>query len=173
MSKAARAVVESAQKWPRGFQPAAELPRQPVSCCWKPSRLPPQTLHCFSGTNSSRCSTSEGVGVVAGATVPPSNEEKTAIYPMGSDRLSALTRAHGPPSRARCCELSRSVPLAWAGEEGALLSPSFLYLHSPGQMLNTCWCHLPSHFYLKGAEDKFTRLHEKFSLPLLVSTAHF
>lgn len=31
---------------------------------------------------------------------------------------------------------------------------------------------LSSHLYLKGVEDKFMRLHEKLSLPLLVSTAH-
>lgn len=54
------------KKWLGDFQPAAELSGQPVSRCWKPSTSPPQALHCFSGTNSSCCSTSEGVGVVAG-----------------------------------------------------------------------------------------------------------
>lgn len=168
---------------------------------------------------------------MAGATVTRFDEKKTAIDPTSSNRLLPLTQGHGPLSNGRCCELSSSVPLAWAGEEGALLSPSFVYLYSPGQMLNMCWCqrvshcvlgllrlqdgtpvhicnhsspspepswagagrglhhpktppipsrhtglpcshNLPSHLYLKGVEDKFTSLHEKPSLSLLVSTAH-
>lgn len=47
-------------------------------------------------------------------------DEKPSHVPTCSDRVLALTWAHGPLRSARCCEPSSSVPLAWAGDEGAL-----------------------------------------------------
>lgn len=115
-SKAGGAAVRSAQKWLRGFRPAAGLPGQSVSCCWKPSPSPPQTLNSFSGTNSFCCSTSEGVW----------QEQQ---YPLSMRETQPFT------PRAQTGSWLSLGPVGFSPMPGAADFPALLLWHGLGRRL--------------------------------------